>query len=790
MRLTVKKIDMQFQFRYFVCIILALYISTVVSFSQVNENQVRAANKDSFAEEMFSSTDRDVYIAGEQVMIKLFCLNRLTHQPSRMSKVAYVSLVDAANNQLVQVKIMLDGFTGYGQINLPDTMRTGNYFICSCTHWMQNFSPELYSYKTISVINPFQRIEQIKVPDKVIYPDTMMFFPEGGSIISGCETTIGFRCLDRKRNPVEFNGSVVDAGNNPLCEVRSDKSGCGFFKITPTTPGIISLVSSNEKGPHKKFDLPLVVDTGITFSLGPNDNPAELRFLIHKGDAFNASWNEFYFVYTPVSFTPFVKQINAIKEKEIVLQKSSLPEGLAKISIEDEKGVVYAERWFYNEKKTPLDCSMKPERDSYYEREKVRIEIACSDAEGRPVEGNMMISVARSFSINDQSDKIIQSPSLNFQVTNASIEDLNSKLIFFRGSDKMPRVNTTEPGMEYIPEPEGHIISGVIRNISDGKPLAGENMVLSFVGKTALCRFTKTNSKGFFYFPTYECGTREIVIQPLSPEMTDYYIELDNPFPVSFSEFHPAQFFIDTVRLHEINDAIINYQLENIYPHSLSEKPEGLNCRASQKFYGEPDFSVEVAKYIELLNVKEIIKEIVPGVITRTKKNQTYITLVFKNMDQVFEMNPLVLVDGIPVFDHGKVLDITPNELERINVLNSRYYVSSVVLNGIIDITTNKGNLSLADFEKPIFRQEFEGLQAKPELVWPDYSTLSLKDNRTPDFRNTLYWNPGVITGKDGKAYIEFYTSDKAGDYTVIAEGFSSDGARIKATTSFTVKSK
>ncbi len=64
----------------------------------------------------------------------------------------------------------------------------------------------------------------------------------------------------------------------------------------------------------------------------------------------------------------------------------------------------------------------------------------------------------------------------------------------------------------------------------------------------------------------------------------------------------------------------------------------------------------------------------------------------------------------------------------------------------------------------------------------PDYSGISQKESRIPDFRNTLYWNPDVRTDAKGRAAVEFYTSDEPGDYKILVEGYSSDGRRASKT--------
>ncbi len=44
------------------------------------------------------------------------------------------------------------------------------------------------------------------------------------------------------------------------------------------------------------------------------------------------------------------------------------------------------------------------------------------------------------------------------------------------------------------------------------------------------------------------------------------------------------------------------------------------------------------------------------------------------------------------------------------------------------------------------------------------------------DLRNTVYWNPNVLTDKDGKAAFEYFNGDTKGTYRVVIEGIDDDG--------------
>ena len=56
----------------------------------------------------------------------------------------------------------------------------------------------------------------------------------------------------------------------------------------------------------------------------------------------------------------------------------------------------------------------------------------------------------------------------------------------------------------------------------------------------------------------------------------------------------------------------------------------------------------------------------------------------------------------------------------------------------------------------------------------PKYKADAVPD--MTDIRSTIYWEPNIVTGKDGKATVSFYTADNAGTYTVQVEGADLQG--------------
>jgi hypothetical protein len=566
-------------------------------------------DKRNFKEELFLRTDRDIYITGEQVLLKVYKLGGLTHFPVNLSKVVYVELLDKNNFPLRQLKIKVDNSSGASVFTVPDNISSGNYLIRAYTNWMQNFPVDQFCYTAISVINPFESIDHLKLPSK------------------------------------NRNGDSL----------RTD---------------------SDSK------DLTLI----------PDNN-------------------------TSVAGT-----------------------GNGKIKY-----------------------SISLDQKQYTVRSKVKLAITATDMNGRPVQSDMSVSVTRAALINP--------------AAHSSFHNLSGNKITYRRATKG----------DYLAELEGHLLSGHIRLKATDEPIKNIDISLSFVGKTALCQFGKTDANGEFNFLVKQQGLNEIVIQPLSPDITGYYIEINQHFSNSFSDIKPADFYIDSSLINDINKAVVGMQITNIY-NPFRQSPENGKVQPMPDFYGKPENSIKMSDYIELTSIREVVKEIIPNVYTLKQNGKYDFKLINKFRGQPFENKPLILVDGVPVYDFEKVLNISSKDIERADVINTRYFFSDNVFDGIVSFVTKKGNLSAMEFDNSIFRQVYEGCTGVSNFKWPDYSSLAMKESHLPDFRNTLFWEPEALSTKQGNTVVEFFTSDESTEYKIIVEGITPDGKTGYATASFVVK--
>jgi len=441
-------------------------------------------SKKNYNEDLYIQTDRDVYIAGEEVFLKISEFGGLTHNAGGISKVVYVDMLDNFSTPVIQLKIETDSRTGEGVFRIPDTLSTGCYFIRSFTNWMKNFPQSYFAYKKISVINPFENISRLRIPPVDNQPDSVIFYPETGYLISGIGNRLGICCYNENGDPVITNGKIIDSEGGVLNQFRTDSHGTGLVSIKPSSAGSLFLVTSDSTGQGRRFALPSVKEAGLTFNVRADQQADNLTISLMKSTGFKAPGGILHVTYSHSSFTPVIRAISAESDSVIKISQDVLPAGLAKITITDKTGLLLASRWFYNDKKPGISYSVMARSDDFSPRGKIEIDIKAEDERGKSVESNLSVSVIRpGLMENSNYSKLLrrmQSPELQAFNTDIILPEMNDYLIFYQDASDLSGFTDADTVIEYLPEPEGHIISGVIRDRSTDKPLSKEDITIIY----------------------------------------------------------------------------------------------------------------------------------------------------------------------------------------------------------------------------------------------------------------------------------------------------------------------
>lgn len=115
-------------------------------------------------QEAYVHTDRDTYIAGEDMWLKVYCIDRQSGLPAP-DAIAYLELLGSDNRPIIRKRIRLVKGAGPDQIVLPDTLSSGVYRLRAYTNAMKNFMPDNCFMRDVYVFNAFNQ-KAIIVPGR------------------------------------------------------------------------------------------------------------------------------------------------------------------------------------------------------------------------------------------------------------------------------------------------------------------------------------------------------------------------------------------------------------------------------------------------------------------------------------------------------------------------------------------------------------------------------------------------------------------------------------------------
>ncbi len=97
--------------------------------------------------------DKPYYAIGDDIWFKAYVINTQTSEPSTISNILYVELINEKDSVKFRLKLPMTSGITWGDFKLPDSLHEGNYRIRAYTQWMRNAGPDFFFDKTIKIGN-------------------------------------------------------------------------------------------------------------------------------------------------------------------------------------------------------------------------------------------------------------------------------------------------------------------------------------------------------------------------------------------------------------------------------------------------------------------------------------------------------------------------------------------------------------------------------------------------------------------------------------------------------------
>lgn len=746
------------------------------SFDQYNQSTVQ--------EKVFVHTDKSVYMPGEVLWFKAYVVNAGDHKPFDLSKVAYVDVLDSKQNAVMQAKIALTNGLGNGSVYIPVSLTNGNYKLRAYTGWMKNFNADYYFEKNITIVNPLKSPD---APAKATIAYDVQFFPEGGDLVAGITSKVAFKVSTENGWVDNFNGAIVNQQNDTIVRFKPLKFGIGSFAFTPVAGSTYKAVIKTGKGSPVIKNIPVINNGGYVMALNDNGNQLEVT-LKTKG----VNTKEVYlFAHTRQSIA--VAQNAALVDgaARFVIDKGKLGDGVSHVTIFDEAKKPVCERLYFKRPKKQLTLEAATDQARYAQRRKVNVAVSAKDMAGKALAANLSMSVYRVDSLQQfdagdifsylwlRSDLRGNIDSAGYYVNNTGAEAdaaLDNLMLSqgwrrFQWSDI---ISGKTPVLSFLPEHDGHLVTGKVTNIATNTPAKDVVVYLSVPGKRVQLYTANSDAEGKITFNTKQLyGPGEIVAQTNTERDSTYRIDISSPFSEQYSSYIEPKFQMIAAMRKAVEEHSLATQVQNAY---VSNKIRNFyEPRVdSSGFYASPYKTYLLDNYTRFTTMEEVLREYVREVwITRSQKRYHIKVL---NGNGFLDGDPLVLLDDVPVFNMDKVMAIDPLKVRKLEDVPFRYYWGPSVYEGVLSFTTYKGDLGGVEMDPRAVVLDYEGLQLQREFYSPVYDTENAGKSHLPDFRTTLYWAPDINTKPERKGEISFYTSDMAGKYIGIVQGISGSG--------------
>jgi hypothetical protein len=279
-------------------------------------------------------------------------------------------------------------------------------------------------------------------------------------------------------------------------------------------------------------------------------------------------------------------------------------------------------------------------------------------------------------------------------------------------------------------------------------------------------------------------GASQIVLQTNSNTDSIYHLQIFTPFSEQYSDEVLPALTVSENNRESLEVENLHMEIANAYHGNDLQKLAPLNID-TLPFYQKPYKTYLLDDYTRFTTMEEVMREYVLEVnVTRRDKRYHFNTFnepAYKLMNMqpsetMFNDDPLVLLDGVPVFDVDKIIAYDPLKVQKLEIVASKYNWGPIIANGIVSYTTYRGDLPGYSLNPHDVILDYDGLQKQRIFYSPQYETEKEQQSRLPDFREVLYWSPQVNTDADGKGKISFYTGDVPGKYLVNIQGISANG--------------
>ena len=661
------------------------------------------------------------------------------------------------------------------------------------------------------------------------------FYPEGGHLILDKPCRVAFKVTDDTGFGVEATGKV-DGQNISFSTLHN---GMGWFTFIPQTKR--NEVTITVDGNTRTFNLPEAEPSGFCMTVDPLGSDS---IIIRVDGTQGLSGMTLGLALTCRGELMDFGTIERGKSPaEHIIPLHGVPEGVCRVYLFDKKGIKYSSRSFYHRSKVikaPV-LEMKTDKESYEPFEKITLDFTLNE-KGSPFHDRFCLSVRDSRTQNNaytddlrtsillSSDLkgLIEHPSWYFDSDDLIRDEALDLLCLVQGWERYDWDIMT--GQKRFSErhrmEESLTLNGWILNSSGKKKLRDVEVNASLMpddkSLTEIYSY-KTDTMGYFGFDIgveFYDKVKFAISATTSRERllgTNARIQIDRPSTPSVRPYSPGELIFTGTKGSGVKRKDWKDEEENKYPTVIN----------IETGYLLPDVDIDEERmYIDYFTFTayDVASDVEIELDKGDYTTDLYGYLIDKGYEIFFNDSSAGQIESINGFEpffyihndrkylHSGIFEqpasIDTKDIKSIIIFDRPMYMMNILTQCplyedylsesvqsvigedlqrrllLVDIELNdelSTRQELFDISKRV--TTVDGYTRPSEFYSPEYPQGPVFGDI--DYRRTLYWNPNVITDKNGKAKVEFYNNSITKHFSVEAAGITSAGAPYILETGF-----
>ena len=347
-------------------------------------------------------------------------------------------------------------------------------------------------------------------------------------------------------------------------------------------------------------------------------------------------------------------------------------------------------------------------------------------------------------------------PSGNVKNMSISIAPVNPFLGADLAGPLEKRIYQEREAKNQVPEIYGHIVKGT----STRQPVdTTETFFLSAHGSHSALFTAKPNTKGELYFDMGSMDQVDFVIVQSQDWENPLRALVESPFPVLALDpgFEFPELHVDKAQEKLFLDLLAAKEVSRYY--YAAGQLDGKDWISG--LYPDQEFLLD--DYNRFEDFATVIREYVPKVRVRRQDRKTIFKVFDDPNNTIFDQNPLILLDAMPVFDSDALARFDPEKIKSLKLIYRNFYLNQDVFSGVISLSSYENDFAgfpipdqalYIPYSGPQRQRDYGVHKVMPEPV----------DRFHPDFRTLLLWHtpPAGQTEK-----LVFQTSEVRGLFQI-----------------------